>query len=191
MTKYFRNSLLAILWAFVCFSSSIGRAAPQPQKETVVDALVPAIVQAVEDEIYDLHEEGKYFLVDDQGAGNTTPATIAIYVSKEISANGNGVAVYKLMPYGEVYRYFVVRSDGLVVLSDDPHHGFLPTGGSMLTVYMSDEVVCDFIAHRSIKSSFVVDPDVSKQRLGEAIQRQLKRTGFSYRRYLSEHARRK
>ena len=87
------------------------------------------------------------------------------------------------MPYGQVYRYFTIRNDELVVLSNDLRNGFRPVGRSMLTVYMSDEDVCDFIAHRSIKSSFVVDPEVSKGRLGEAIQRQLKRTGFSYRQH--------
>jgi hypothetical protein len=169
---------------FFCSSSLIGQVtSQQPEKKVSVDAAISGIVQAVEDEIYDLHEEGKYFLIDNQAGGNTTPAKINIYISKEISADGRGVAVYKLMPYGEVYRYFVVHSNGLVVLGDDPHHGFLPSGGSMLTVYMSDEDVCDFITHRSIKSSFLVDPEVSKRRLNEAIQRQLERTGFSYRQH--------
>lgn len=191
MTKYCGALLLAIFCAFGSDSPSVGQATSQSSKEPSSDAVVPAVVQAVEDEIYDLHEEGKYFLVDNQGAGNTTPAKINIFISKDLSLQGDGIAVYKLMPFGEVYRYFILRSDGLVVLSGDPHHGFLPLGGSMLTVYMSDEDVCNFITNRSVKSFFIVDPEVSQQRLKEAIQRQLRRTGFSYRQHATQHYKRK
>lgn len=181
MLKAFRISAMAVWCIFVYSSSLLAQTAPKTQGTLSMDAVIPAVVQAVEDEIYDLREEGKYFLIDNQGAGDSKPATISIYISSEVSADGHGAAVYKLMPYGEVYRYFVVREDGLVVLGDDPHNGLKPSGGSMLTIYMSDEAVCDFIAHHSIKSSFMVDPEVSKKRLSEAIERQLKRTGFSYR----------
>jgi hypothetical protein len=187
MTIGRRNLMLVFLFSSLR-SLSVGQAS---QKVPTADVVIPAVVQAVEDEIYDLNEEGKYFLIDDQGSGDRTPATISIYISKDISANGDGIAVYKLMPYGEVYRYFVVRDDGLVVLQSDPHHGFLPIGGSVLTVYMSADDVSDFIVHRSIKSAFVVDPAVSNQRLHDAIQRQLKRTGFSYRRYFAQHSKKK
>jgi len=183
MSRDWRIWLLIVSCVLACSFLALGQSAPETQDKPSVNSVVPAVVQAVEDEIYDLGEEGKYFLIDNQGAGDSKPATISIYISTEISADGRGVAIYKLMPYGEVYRYFTVRHDGLVVLSDDPQKGFKPTGGSMLTVYMSEDTVCDFTAHHSIKSSFVVDPEVSKGRLGEAIQRQLKRTGFSYRQH--------
>ncbi|MGA1982947.1 MAG: hypothetical protein ABSG84_10750 [Acidobacteriaceae bacterium] len=185
-----RSTLLAAIVVPMTFLSFLpGQIETQAGKATSAQT-VQAVVQAVEDEIYDLRDEDKYFMVDNQGAGNTTSAKISIYISKELSADGDGVAVYKLMPYGEVYRYFVVRGDGLVVLSDDPHKGFLPNGGSMLTVYMSDEDVCAFIS-RSIQSSFLVDPEAPKQRLDQAVQRQLKRTGFSYRQYSATHAKKK
>ena len=183
MLKVCRIWLLLFSFALVYSSSSDGQAAPQMKGRLSMSSVVPAVVQAVEDEIYDLGDEGEYFEIDNQGSGNTKPATISIHISTEISADGHGVAIYKFMPYGQVYRYFTIRNDELVVLSNDLRNGFRPVGRSMLTVYMSDEDVCDFIAHRSIKSSFVVDPEVSKGRLGEAIQRQLKRTGFSYRQH--------
>jgi hypothetical protein len=165
---------------------------PQQVPETKpVDQYIPAIIQAVEDEIYDHKYEVNYFLIDDQGAGDTTPAKISIYITKELSKDGDGVAVYKLMPLGEVYRLFVVQKDGLVVLLGDPEKGFPPIGGSVLTIYMSDDKVCSFIQQKTIKSHFTVDPGVSKQRLSAAIQRQLQRTGFSYRQYASKHAKKR
>jgi hypothetical protein len=165
---------------------------PQRSSETKsIDQYIPAVVQAVEDEIYDYNDENKYFLIDDQGAGDTKPAKISIYISKEISNDGDGVAIYKLMPYGEVYRLFVVQKDGLVVLLGDPEKRFPPTGGSVLTVYMTDDKVCSFIQQRATKSYFTVDPSVSKTRLNEAVQRQLKRVGFSYRQYAAKHAQKK
>jgi hypothetical protein len=191
MLRVFRVGLLLASVVVTCSSLSFGQADTEMQGKIAANSVVPAVVQAVEDEIYDLGQEGKYFLIDNQGAGDSKPATISIYISTEISADGHGVAIYKLMPYGQVYRYFTVRHDGLVVLSNDPHQGFKPTGGSMLTIYMSDETVCDFIAHRSIKSSFVVDPEVSTARLAAAIKRQLKRTGFSYTQHLGTEGKRK
>jgi hypothetical protein len=172
-------------------SPFFGQSTQQAAATKPVDPYIPAVIQAVEDEIYDDKYETNYFLIDNQGGGDAQAAKISIYISKELSKDGDGVAVYKLMPYGEVYRLFVVQQDGFVVLLGDPHNRFPPIGGSMLTVYMSDDEVCSFIQHRSIKSYFTVDPDVSKQRLNEAIQRQLKRIGFSYRQYAAKHAKKK
>jgi hypothetical protein len=183
--------LLALTFATVSGPILCGQTAQEVPEAKAVDQFIPAVVQAVEDEIYDYNYEGNYFLIDDQGAGDRTPATIGIYISREISKDGDGVAIYKLMPYGEVYRHFVVQKDGLAVLLGDPQKRFPPIGGSELTIYMSEDHVCSFIQHQSIKSYFTVDPSVSKQRLVEAIQRQLKRVGFSYRQYASKHVRKK
>ena len=170
---------------------SFGQSPQQALETKAVDQYIPAVIQAVEDEIYDYNDETKYFLIDDQGAGDTKPAKISIYISKEISKDGDGVAIYKLMPYGEVYRLFVIQKDGLVVLLGNPQNRFHPVGGSELTIYMTDEKICSFIQNRAVKSYFTVDPGVSKQRLNEAIQRQLKRVRFSYRQYLAKHTQKK
>ncbi|HEY1939276.1 MAG TPA: hypothetical protein VGJ33_15195 [Candidatus Angelobacter sp.] len=172
-------------------SASLGQS-PKPTSEMKpFDQYIPTVIQAVEDEIYDYNYQNKYFLIDDQGVGNTKPAKISIYILKEISKDGDGVAIYKLMPYGEVYRLFVVQKDGLVVLLGNPQNRFPPTGGSVLTVYMSDDKVCNFIQQWATKSYFTVDPSVSQWKLNEAVQRQLKRVGFSYRKYAAKHAQKK
>lgn len=143
--------------------------------------LLPAVAQAIEDELYDLRHEGLYFQIDDNGGGDSSPAQISMYVSKTIAPNGTGVVVYKDMPDGEVYRYFVVDSDGLIKLSGEPTSKFPPHGGSMLTVYMTDEEVCDFIQNKAYKAKFTINPKASAERIRDAENRQLKRTGYSYR----------
>jgi hypothetical protein len=139
---------------------------------------LPAVVQAVEDEIYDMHHEGAYMEIDDNAGGGRTPATINIYVSKTLS-DGVGIAIYKDMPYGEVFRYFVVDGKVAVRLSGDPT-SFRPTGGSMLTVYMTDKTVCKFIRN-AYHTTFTVDPSASPKRIRKAEERQLRRTGYSFR----------
>lgn len=153
-----------------------------------VRALLPAVAQAIEDELYDLGHERLYFQIDDQGGGNNSPAEITFYVSKAISPNGTGVVLYKDMPYGEVYRYFDVQKDGLVKLSGNPTSGFPPTGGSMLTIYMTEAEVCDFIEHKSYESKFTIDPDAPAKRIHEAEERQIRRTGYSFRLSRGERA---
>jgi hypothetical protein len=150
--------------------------APRDSKE-----LLPAVAQAIEDELYDLRREMRYFQIDENSGGDSSPAEISMYVSKEISSNGTGVVVYKDMPYGEVYRYFNVGPDGTIKLAGNPTSKFPPTGGSMLTVYMTDEEVCDFIQHKAYKSKFTIDPLASPKRIRDAEDRQLSRTGYSFR----------
>lgn len=143
--------------------------------------LLPAVAQAIEDELYDLKREGLYFQVDGNGGGDDSPAKISMYVGKSISPNGVGVVVYKNMPYGEVYRYFDVDSNDTVVLAGDPTSKFSPHGGSMLTIYMTDEEVCTFIQTKSYKSTFTINPQASSKRIHDAEVRQLRRTGYSFR----------
>lgn len=155
----------------------------QAPTQTSRDAreILPAVAQAIEDELYDLRHEKLYFQVDENGGGDGSPAEISMYVSKEISSNGTGVVIYKDMPYGEVYRYFDVGSDGTIKLAGNPTSKFPPTGGSMLTVYMTDEEVCDFIQNKAYKSKFTINPLASPKRIRDAEERQIRRTGYSLR----------
>lgn len=142
---------------------------------------LPLIAQAIEDEIYDLRREKLYFQVDGNGGGDSAPARISMYVSRNLSQNGTGVVIYKNMPYGEVYRYFTISSNKKVQLSGDPESKFPPTGGSMLTVYMSDDKVCNFIHDKAYLFKFTINPSVTPKRLNEAEYRQIDRIGYSFR----------
>jgi len=179
--------LLLLAFLVVTCSSQIEAQAPssiltvEPAVRQTSDAVMAQVEQAIEDEIYDYKREGLFFEIDGNGGGDHTPAVLSVHVSKQLSSDGVGIAVYDDMPYGQIYRYFSIGQDGMVKLSGDPQGPFRDWGGSVLTVYMKVEKVCDFIMNQSIAGSFMVDPNVSKARIHLASERQLKRTGYSFR----------
>lgn len=173
MKKYFTLVLVC-----VCFQAN---AQEIPRKSIDSKTILPKIAEAIEDEIYDLQREGLYFQVDGNAGGDSSPAEISMYVSKEISPNGLGVVIYKNMPVGEVFRYFTFEPSGTVKLSGNPTSKFPSTGGSLLTIYMANEDVCDFIYHKAYKSKFIVDPQVKADRIKKAEERQKRKIGYSFR----------
>jgi hypothetical protein len=171
--------LLTLLVAFLSLSI---QASPQAQKRKVSESEVKAVVQAVEDEIYDYgYQKQFYQMGKDAGRSPTAPRSrMRIYIEPEVDAQDGGARViYKLMPHGEVLREFVIREDGLVVLSGNPQNGFPPTQeASTKTVYMDDDEVGQ-MKHDWLKEFFVVDDSPGPERIQEAAQRQKARTGFS------------
>jgi hypothetical protein len=117
---------------------------------------------------------------DDIGAPRSAPqARMRIYIEPEIGPDESGRVIYKLMPYGEIVREFVIRSNGLVVLDADPENGFPPTDeANTKTVYLDDDEVCR-MKHNWIRSFFVVADAPSPKMIHEAARRQKLRTGFS------------
>jgi hypothetical protein len=152
---------------------AVGTTKPLPS------ASVPKIVQAIEDEIYDYKQENSFTNIGSTGAING-PTKVAVFISKTVSDRNVGWVLYKDMPHGEVLRRFLIRSDGLVVLYGDPGLDFPAQQPDTKTIYLPEEDVCHFIAS-ALKAVFTVDPDVSKQRIAEAEQRQLLRVKYSYR----------
>jgi hypothetical protein len=171
--------LLALLLALLCFSI---QAHPESHKRKISEPEVKAVIQAVEDEIYDYGFQKQFYQMGEEvGVSPNAPRSrMRIYIQPEINAeDGGGRVIYKLMPYGEVLRDFIVRKDGLVVLDGDPQNGFPPTQeSSTKTVYMDDDEVCQ-MKRDWLKDFFVVDDSPSTQRIEEATQRQKLRTGFS------------
>jgi hypothetical protein len=170
--------LLTLLLALLSLSIP---ASPQVQKRKVSESEVKAVIQAVEDEIYDYGYQKRFYQMgEDVGTSNAPRSRIRIYIEPEVDAeDGGGRVIYKLMPHGEVLRDFIIRKNGLVVLSGNPQNGFPPTQeSSTKTVYMDDDEVCQ-MKHDWLKDSFVVDDSPSSERIQEAAQRQKTRTGFS------------
>lgn len=144
-----------------------------------------AVILAVEDEIYD-HEYCKKYYNIGRCAGNRTDhwvSEVPIYISPSTDKYGYGYAIYKLMPYGEVYRLFFFRKeDGMAVLVGDSENGFPITQPSHLTIYDDDEEICRMKAEW-LKRYFLVEemPPISVYE--KAANRQEKRVGFSYWKY--------
>ena len=141
-------------------------------KQPTTKAVIQAVVQAIEDEIYDRGYQTKFADVGspDGPGGHLLP----VYIQPSLS-EGRGWVIYKLMPYGEVYRMFYVRKDGLAVLHGDPRNGFPPTQPDYLTVYMDDTELCQ-LKSRWLKASFVVETEPRAALISAAHARDLRRS---------------
>jgi hypothetical protein len=136
-----------------------------------------ALVQAVQDEIYDREYQG-YFFPEGGPVGDVisdSRTRLSIYVDPVVE-DGEGEAIYKLMPYGEVLRLFHVHKDGTIVLDGDPELGFPASQPNRKTVYMEDRAV-DRIKREWLRSSFEIDLSPRAETLQDAIRRQKQRTG--------------
>jgi len=138
---------------------------------------VTAIVQAVEDEIYDYGYEKDFVNIGSTGAIDS-PTEITIFISPDLYGDGHGVVIYKYMPFGEVQRRFAFRPDGIAVLWGKPINRFPASQPDTNTLYLRDDDICAF-KQKAIRASFTVDPNVSRTRREEAAKRQKVRIGFS------------
>jgi hypothetical protein len=146
-------------------------------KTTLTESQTKALRQAIQDEIYDYEYEG-YFFPEGGPVGEAVSASrtrVDLYINPSIE-DGEGEAVYKLMPYGEVFRLFHVHGDGMIVLDGDPEIGFPATQVNRKTVYFKDSTISR-MKHDWVKSSFVIDLDPRQERVQDAVRRQKQRTG--------------
>ena len=136
-----------------------------------------AIVQAIEDEIYD---EGCQGYGDDAAVkhdGFTYEQRV--YVQPQLRTGpeegevgkGLGWIVYKRLPVGEVYRMFWFRNDGLAMLGGHPEWNFPPTEPSYLSVYMGDDDLIQ-LKRSWLRTNFVISLKTTKDQLRQAAARQ-------------------
>lgn len=149
---------------------------------------VKAIVQAIEDEIYDRGYYGDFAFVGGGGGGIDSPIDVPVFIKDTTKAGElkRGAVIYKLMPIGEVQRRYDFRPDGIVVLSGDPHNGFPATQPDSNTLYSTDEHVCEF-KRDATKTYFQIDPNPKLERMKAAAERQKLRTNFSEYEWRSKH----
>jgi hypothetical protein len=168
--------LLASLLLIVCSTSS-GQSATRTK---LTQSETKALTQAIQDEIYDYEYQGHYFpqggAVGDALSDSKT--RVPVYVDPLLE-DGEGRAIYKLMPYGEVLRLFHVHDDGTIVLDGDPEVGFPATQPNRKTVYLKDAELAR-MKHDWGKSSFDVQLSPSAETVQESVRRQKQRNdGFS------------
>jgi len=153
----------------------------KPQKRPISHREVEAVIQAVEDEIYDYgYQKHFYHIGENIGTASAPRARIRIYIDPEINTAGQiGQIIYKLMPYGEVFRDYAILNNGLVVLEGDPQNGFPQTQeSSTKTLYMDDDDILR-MKHDWLRRFFTVDDSPAPSRIQQAAERQKERTGFS------------
>jgi len=165
--------LLASLLLIVCSASS-GQSAT---KTRLTQSETRAVVQAIQDEVYDYEYQGHFFPeggpVGDAVSDSRT--RVPLYIDPLLE-DGEGQAIYKLMPYGEVLRLFHVHEDGTIVLDGDPEVGFPATQPNRKTVYIKDAEVAR-MKREWVKSSFDIDLSPSTEVVQDAVRRQKQRTG--------------
>jgi hypothetical protein len=163
---------LALLACLIMISTSSVFGETQRTIE-VTEPDVQAVIIAIKDEIYANAFQREYLDVG--------PENIPLYINPHWE-NGMIWIIYKLMPYGEVFRGAHLNKDQqLAVLQGDPHNGFPPTqGGSMKTVYLNDE---DVIRMKMTwkKSLFSIDMKPKTEQVQEARKRQETRFNLKYR----------
>ena len=168
-------------WCFICAVLTIISARAQnnvqshPVEPKLTDGVKRELVNAVEDEIYDYSLEEKFRSVGK--ALNKDEFEIPLFVTND-SKGSSYYVIYRLMPFGEMYRLITMGDDNLARLFRNPRSGFPPDSPAMQTVYYDDEEICQ-AKHDAVKLSFVVDASPSPERVKEAIDSQKKRYGFS------------
>ena len=174
--KKMRVNMKKVLLILIILSISLV-ALSQTTKRDITAEERSAVIMAVEDEIYDYSFQEKF--TDVGGFLGHMQHQLHLYIRPDIDSGYNtGQVIYKLMPYGEVIRTFVLFNDSMVRFATDPEIGFPPTQEDTKTVYLDDEQVCQ-MKQTWINDSFIVDLAPSLKRVKEAAQRQILRTGFS------------
>lgn len=167
----------AFFVVLLLLSASSFSSAQGTTKIRLTQSETKALVQAVQDEIYDREYQG-YFFPEGGPVGDAisdSRTRVPLYVDP-IVEHGEGEAIYKLMPYGEVVRLFHVHKDGTIVLDGDPELGFPASQPNRKTVYLEDRVL-DRMKRDWLKSSFEIDLSPGPETLQDAIRRQKQRTG--------------
>jgi hypothetical protein len=165
--------LLAIALGLFPFS----QATVQNGNTAIAEKDQQAVVQAIEDEIYDWGCQAHVEFVGKEVAHEKYE--LPVYINPQIK-DGRGEIIYKFMPIGEIYRSFSIGKSGTAYLWDDPWLGFGPERPSYNTLYMDEADLCRF-KRTWLKATFVIQLHPGERRIQEAIERQKKRLGEEYR----------
>ena len=133
-----------------------------------------AVIQAIEDEIYDWGCQNDE--VDFLGSRiGPQEYRLRVYINPQFQ-DGRGEVIYKFMPFGEIYRSFWIGSSGLAYLDDTPRQAFGPERPAYKTVFMDDDELCKDKQHW-IRAAFIIEEHPAKDRLRQARERQHRRLG--------------
>lgn len=180
--------VLGVMLLALAFQQLMGGSGIEQQARETGTTDTNAVVQAIQDEIYDYGYQKEFFGFETAGPRGPE-AAFNIYIEPKLTPETGGYAgsvIYKYLPFGEVIRTFMISADGTVYLSGDPDSGFPSTQPNTRTVYLDDDELCRD-KHDWKKIPFELDLTPSTARLNEAIQRQKKRTGFSHRELSKTH----
>jgi hypothetical protein len=156
----------------LCVATTLLAGRPQ-QKRPIREAEINAVIEAIQDEIYDLKLEKDFFSVGATTKENRNREILNVYFQPELIEDSWSWVIYKLMPDGEVIRMYEIGRSGRIYLHGKPSE-FNITGPDYPTVFMDDDKLCK-LKHDWIKRQFVVDTDPSADLVAAARARQRQR----------------
>ncbi len=152
----------------------------QTTRREIASSDVNALVQAIQDEIYDYGYQKEFWGFETAGPRGPA-AQFDIYIKPELTPTKSGlegVVIYKYPPFGEVIRPFIVAPDGIAYLVGKPSNGFSWTQPNTKTIYMDDDDIArDKRDWRKVQFELDLSPSIA--RIKAAAERQEKRVGFS------------
>ena len=143
------------------------------QKRPIRETEIKAVIEAVQDEIYDLKLEKDFFSVGATTKDNRNEEILNIYFQPDIIEDSGSWLIYKLMPDGEIVRMYEIGRSGRIYLHGKPGE-FRITQPDYPTVFMDDDQLCE-LKHDWIKRDFTVDTRPSQQVVDAARERQRQR----------------
>ena len=156
----------------------LSRSTTPAQKRAVTESIKNAVVQAIQDELYDFGCQSYGFDAAEESGDDWYQ--LRAYVKPELLDDNQGEVIYKFLPLGEVIRVFSMEHNGLVVLYGHPEWKFPPTSSNFLTVYMDDDELCQH-KHDWLRVNYRMELKPGATLVRQAAERQRRRLGAGYR----------
>jgi hypothetical protein len=157
------------LFLTLCLATALLAGRPQ-QKRPIREAEINAVIEAIQDEIYDLNLEKDFFSVGTTTKDNRDQEILNVYFQPDVLDNSRSWVIYKLMPDGEILRMYEIGRSGRIYLHGKPGE-FRITQPDYPTVFMDDDELCK-LKHDWIKRQFIVDTNPDPKLVAAARERQ-------------------
>jgi hypothetical protein len=140
------------------------------QKRPIRESEINAVIEAIQDEIYDLNLEKDMDLVGKKVKNNPDEVLVNVFFQPDVIDNSRSWVIYKLMPEGEILRMYELGRSGRIYLHGKPGE-FRITQPDYPTVFMDDDELCK-LKHDWTRRRFVVDANPDPKLVAAARERQ-------------------
>jgi len=160
--------ILVLAWT-LSLATALLASRPQ-QKRPIRETEINAVIEAIQDEIYDLKLEKDFFSVGTTTKDNRDQEILNVYLQPDVMEDSRSWVIYKLMPDGEILRMYEIGRSGRIYLHGKPGE-FRITQPDYPTVFMDDDELCK-LKHDWVRRHFVVDTNPSAELVAAARARQ-------------------
>lgn len=159
---------LVLVWA-LSLATALLASRPQ-EKRPIREMEINAVIEAIQDEIYDLKLEKYVNDIGTRSPNNRNQYSVNVYFQPEIIDESRSWVIYKLMPDGEILRMYEIGRSGRIYLHGKPGE-FRMTQPDYPTVFMDDDELCK-LKHDWMKRDYTVNTDPSAELVAAARARQ-------------------